>query len=72
MSPKNFDTHQSIVDILSKILTIKSFSFTESIFMKAVTQSMYCKHYTEFIKILYNLLYVEDIVMEKCDKFKHI
>lgn len=76
MSPKNFDTiTNSIVDILSKNINNKKFfEFTiESIFMKAVTQSMYCKHYTEFIKILYNRdFHVEDIVMEKCDKFKHI
>ena len=76
MSPKNFDTiTNSIVDILSKNINNKKFfEFTiESIFMKAVTQSMYCKHYTEFIKILYNRDFdVEDIVMEKCDKFKHI
>ena len=76
MSPKNFDTITgSIVDILSKNSKNKVFfEFTiDSIFMKAVTQSIYCKHYTEFIKILFERDFnVEDIVMEKCDKFKHI
>ena len=76
MSPKNFESITgSIVDILSKNSNNKKFfEFTiESIFMKAVTQSIYCKHYTEFIKILFDRDFnVEDIVMEKCDKFKHI
>ena len=76
MSPKNFeDITKSIIDILSKNKNDKKFfEFTiENIFMKAVTQSIYCKNYTEFIKILYEREFnVEDIVMEKCDKFKHI
>jgi hypothetical protein len=76
MSPKNFETiTNSVVEILSKNSNnIKFFEFTiENIFMKAVTQAIYCKNYTEFIKILFDREFnVGDIVMEKCDKFKHI
>ena len=76
MSPKNFETITgSIIEILSKNRdNIKFFEFTiENIFMKAVTQSVYCKHYTQFIKMLFEQEFnVEDILMEKCDKFKHI
>lgn len=76
MSPKNFETiTNSVVEILSKNKdNIKFFEFTiENIFMKAVTQAIYCKNYTEFIKILFDREFnVGDIVMEKCDKFKHI
>ncbi len=75
MSPKNFETiTNSVVEILSKNKdNIKFFEFTiENIFMKAVTQAIYCKNYTEFIKILFDRKFNGDIVMEKCDKFKHI
>ena len=49
MSPKNFeDISKSIIDILSKNAeNIKFFEVTlESVFKKAVTQSIYCGIYT--------------------------
>lgn len=76
MSPKNFeDISKSIIDILSKNAeNIKFFEVTlESVFKKAVTQSIYCGIYTQFIKKLFeNKFNVEDILLSKCNKFKYI
>ena len=76
MSPKNFeDISKNIIDILSKNReNVKFFEVTlESVFKKAVTQSIYCNIYTQFIKRLFELKFsVGDILLSKCDKFKYI
>ena len=76
MSPKNFeDISKNIIDILNKNReNINFFEVTlESVFKKAVTQSIYCSIYTQFIKKLFeNKFNVGDILLSKCNKFKYI
>ena len=48
-------------------------STLDNLFMKAVTQSIFCPYYVLFLKIfIENKIELQDVIKEKCDKFKNI
>ena len=79
LSPKNYKeiTNKILTNFIMKYEGEKQQSILSStldnLFMKAVTQSIFCPYYVLFLKIfIENKIELQDVIKEKCDKFKNI
>jgi hypothetical protein len=79
LSPKNYKeiTNKILTNFIVKYEGEKRQSILSStldnLFMKAVTQSIFCPYYVLFLKIfIENKIELQDVIKEKCDKFKNI
>lgn len=79
LSPKNYKeiTNKILTNFIIKYEGEKRQSILSStldnLFMKAVTQSIFCPYYVLFLKIfIENKIELQDVIKEKCDKFKNI
>ncbi len=79
LSPKNYNeiTNKILKNFILKYEDSKRdeilSSTLDNLFTKAVSQPIYCPYYVLFLKIfIENGIKIEDVVKQKCDKFKNI